>query len=78
MFLLNFLKITGKNFTELGNYIPERMKEKLSKMQIRWKTLLAKTLIWLAAEIALNSIVLDILTDHSKLVFDRSESVHLR
>ena len=47
-------------------------------MQIRWKTLLTKTLIWLLAEILFNSIGLDTLADYSEFVFDNKTLVHLR
>ena len=40
-------------------------------MEIRWKTLLTKTLIWLAAEIILNCIGVDTLADYSEFVFDK-------
>ena len=46
-------------------------------MQIRWKTLLTKTLIWLVAEILLNSIGLDTFADYSEFVFDKDPLVHL-
>ena len=46
-------------------------------MQIRWKKLLSKTLIWLVAEILLNSIGLDTLADYSEFVFDKNALVHL-
>ena len=46
-------------------------------MEIRWKTLLTKSLIWLVAEIALNSLGLDTLADYSEFVFDKNEIVHL-
>ena len=46
-------------------------------MEIRWKTLLTKTLIWLAAEIILNSIGLDTLADYSEFVFEPNASAHL-
>ena len=46
-------------------------------MHIRWKTLFTKTLIWLVAEILLNSIGLDTLADYSEFVFDKNAIVHL-
>ncbi len=46
-------------------------------MQIKWKTLLTKTFIWLVAEILLNSIGLDTLADYSEFVFDKNALVHL-
>ena len=46
-------------------------------MEIRWKTLLTKSLIWLVAEIALNSLGLDTLADYSEFVFDKNAIVHL-
>ncbi len=39
-------------------------------MEIRWKRLLTKALIWLAAEIVLNTIGLDTLADYSEFVFE--------
>ena len=41
-------------------------------MQISWKILLTKTIIWLASEILLNSIGLDTLADYSEFVFDKN------
>ncbi len=44
-------------------------------MQIKWKTLLSKTFIWLVAEIVLNSMGLDTLADYSEFVFDKDALV---
>ena len=46
-------------------------------MQIRWKTLLTKTFIWLVAEIVFNSIGLDTFADYSEFVLDKHTLVHL-
>lgn len=46
-------------------------------MEVRWKTLCTKTLIWLAAEIILNSMGLDTLADYSEFVFDKNSVIHL-
>ena len=46
-------------------------------MEIRWKTLLTKALIWLAAEIILNTIGLDTLADYSEFVFEPNTIIHL-
>lgn len=40
-------------------------------MQVQWKKLLAKIIVWLAAEILLNFLGLDTLADYSEFVFDR-------
>ncbi len=47
-------------------------------MYIRWKKLLTNTLIWLAAEIILNSIGIDTLADYSEFVFAQHPITHLR
>ena len=46
-------------------------------MEIRWKILLSKTLIWIVAEITLNCVGVDTLADYSEFVFDRNELVRL-
>ena len=46
-------------------------------MDIRWKTLFTRTLIWLAAEVVLNSMGLDTLADYSEFVFDLNTISHL-
>ena len=46
-------------------------------MKVRWKTLFTKTLIWLAAEIVLNSMGLDTLADYSEFLFEPNVIVHL-
>ncbi len=40
-------------------------------MQVQWKKLLAKIIVWLAAEILLNFLGLDTLADYSEFLFDR-------
>ena len=40
-------------------------------MQIKGKNLLAKTVVWLAAEILLSFLGLDNLADYSEFIFDR-------
>ena len=45
-------------------------------MEIRWKRLLTKALIWLAAEILLNTIGLDTLADYSEFVFEQNAIAH--
>ena len=46
-------------------------------MEVKWKTLLTKTLIWLLAEILLNTMGLDTLADYSEFVFDKNAIVHV-
>ena len=46
-------------------------------MEIRWKTLLTKILIWLVAEILLNCMGIDTIADYSEFVFDKSSIVRL-
>ncbi|ERT08991.1 hypothetical protein M595_1051 [Lyngbya aestuarii BL J] len=41
-------------------------------MQVRWKKLITKTLIWLLAELLLNLIGLDDLADYSEFLFERN------
>ncbi|MEQ8538680.1 MAG: hypothetical protein RIB93_14690 [Coleofasciculus sp. D1-CHI-01] len=40
-------------------------------MTVNWKALLAKTTVWLAAEILLNLLGLDNLADYSEFIFGR-------
>lgn len=40
-------------------------------MQVKWKKLLAKTVVWLASEILLNFLEIDNLADYSEFIFDR-------
>lgn len=40
-------------------------------MQVKWKKLLTKTVVWLAAEILLNFLGMDNLADYSEFIFDR-------
>ena len=40
-------------------------------MEIRWKILLTKTLVWLSVEIVLNFIGLDTIADYSEFVFNK-------
>ena len=39
-------------------------------MQVKWKKLLAKTVVWLAAEILLNFLGLDELADYSEFIYE--------
>ena len=41
-------------------------------MQIKGKNLLAKAVVWLAAEILLNFLGLDNLADYSEFIFERN------
>lgn len=41
-------------------------------MTVNWKTLLAKTTVWLAVEILLNLLGLDNLADYSEFIFGRN------
>jgi len=41
-------------------------------MEIKWKILLTKTLIWLSVEIILNFIGLDTIADYGEFVFQKS------
>ena len=47
-------------------------------MPIRWKKLLQTTLIWLAAEILLNSLGVDTLADYSEFVFTTKPLTQIR
>jgi hypothetical protein len=47
------------------------------KMQIKWKILLGKIIIWLAAEICLNFLGLDSLADYSEFIFQKDVIVFL-
>ena len=47
------------------------------KMEVRWKILCTKTLIWLAAEIVLNLMGLDTIADYSEFLFDNNSLSHL-
>jgi len=40
-------------------------------MEIKWKKLFARTMVWLAAEILLNFLGLDNLADYSEFVFEK-------
>ena len=46
-------------------------------MKVKWKALLTKTLIWLLAEILLDTMGLDTLSDYSEFVFDRNAMVYI-
>jgi hypothetical protein len=46
-------------------------------MQIKWKILIVKITIWLAAEICLNFLGLDSLADYSEFIFQRDVVVFL-
>ncbi len=41
-------------------------------MNVRWKKLLARTAIWLVAEISLNLLGLDDLADYSEFLYERN------
>lgn len=40
-------------------------------MQVKWKNLLAKTIIWLAVEILLNFLGVDELADYGEFIFQK-------
>ena len=40
-------------------------------MQIKWKKLLVKTVVWLVAEILLNSLGVDDIADYSEFIFEQ-------
>ena len=40
-------------------------------MRVKWKKLLAKTLVWLAAEILLNCLGVDDVADYSEFIFEK-------
>ncbi|MBE9126869.1 MULTISPECIES: hypothetical protein [unclassified Coleofasciculus] len=42
-------------------------------MKVEWKNLLARTTVWLAAEILLNLLGLDNLADYSEFIFEKHE-----
>lgn len=44
-------------------------------MQVRWKKLLAKTTVWLAAEIFLNLLGVDYLADYSEFLSGKEVAV---
>ena len=44
-------------------------------MRLSWKKLLAKTIVWLAAEILLNFLGIDDLADYSEFIFERDIDV---
>lgn len=46
-------------------------------MEIEWKILFKKTLVWIVAEILLNCMGVDTLADYSEFLFDRNTLVHL-
>ncbi|MDJ0576530.1 MAG: hypothetical protein QNJ65_15355 [Xenococcaceae cyanobacterium MO_234.B1] len=46
-------------------------------MKVKWKALLTKTLIWLLAEILLDTMGLDTLADYSEFVFDKNAIVYI-
>ncbi len=47
------------------------------RTNIRWKKLLARTTLWLVAEISLNFIGIDDLADYSEFIFERNLVVQL-
>ena len=44
-------------------------------MNVRWKKLLVKTILWLVAEIWFNFLGIDNLVDYSEFIFERHEIV---
>ncbi len=40
-------------------------------MKMRWKKLLLRTTVWLAAEICLGFLGIDVLADYSEFIFER-------
>ena len=46
-------------------------------IKVKWKKLLARTSVWLLAEISLNLIGLDDLADYGEFVFERHQIVQL-
>jgi hypothetical protein len=44
----------------------------IMKTQVKWKKLLAQTLVWLATEIYLNFLGIDNLADYSEFLYDNS------
>ncbi|BAU66103.1 hypothetical protein STA3757_35050 [Stanieria sp. NIES-3757] len=46
-------------------------------MQIKWKTLIGKTIVWLAVEICLNFLGLDNLADYGEFIFQKDVVVFL-
>ncbi len=57
---------------------PTLNKLRSSPLPIRWQKLLQKTLIWLAAEIILNSLGVDTLADYSEFVFTTKPITQIR
>ena len=45
------------------------------KIELKTKKLLAKTLVWLVAEIVLNFVQVDDLADYSEFVFERDRDL---
>jgi hypothetical protein len=46
-------------------------------MEKKWKTVLAKTVIWLAAEILLNFVGIDDMADYSEFIFEKHATILL-
>ena len=46
-------------------------------MQVKWKILFVKSIIWLLAELCLNFLELDNLADYGEFVFERNVVVFL-
>ena len=46
-------------------------------MHVKWKKLLTRGLVWLAAEIFLNFLGVDYLADYTEFIFDRNIVVFL-
>lgn len=47
-------------------------------MNVQWKKLVAKTVLWLAAEILFNPLNLDTIADHSEFVFECNITVSVQ
>ncbi len=55
----------------------DRLAFAMHPMNVQWKKLLARTTVWLLAEISLNLIGLDDLADYGEFVFERNQIVQL-
>ncbi len=55
----------------------DRLAFAMHPMNVQWKKLLARTTVWLLAEISLNLIGLDDLADYGEFVFERHQIVQL-
>ena len=66
-----------KNLAQLIASISNRNCLMSNPIEIRWKTLLSKSLIWIVAEILLSCLGVDTLADYSEFVFDKTALVRL-